>query len=106
MRREIRSLRSDDLDAFLDASHVLWELGDADGKQKFGEDFKSNSFLLGFHQVRATPPISSCPVPFRSLGAGDLPACTPSLTLTHPDLATLTPDLTALTLTHPDLATL
>ena len=41
MRREIRSLRSDDLDAFLDASHVLWELGDADGKQKFGEDFKS-----------------------------------------------------------------
>ena len=81
MRREIRSLRSDDLDAFLDASHVLWELGDADGKQKFGEDFKSNSFLLGFHQVRATPPIPSCPVPFpggRAAGGG-MSICLPAL---------------------------
>ena len=51
MRREIRSVSESDLDDFLDASHVLWEYNDAEGQKKFGEDFHTNSFLLGFHQV-------------------------------------------------------
>ncbi len=51
MRREIRSVSESDLNDFLDASHVLWEYNDAEGQKKFGEDFHTNSFLLGFHQV-------------------------------------------------------
>ena len=51
MRREIRALSESDLSTFLDASHVLWEYEDGPGQPKFGEDFHSNSFLLGFHQV-------------------------------------------------------
>ncbi len=51
VRREIRSVSESDLNDFLDASHVLWEYNDAEGQKKFGEDFHTNSFLLGFHQV-------------------------------------------------------
>ena len=51
VRREIRGLSKSDLATFLDASHVLWEIEDGPGQLKFGEDFHSNSFLLGFHQV-------------------------------------------------------
>ena len=61
VRREIRSLRSDDLTSFLDSSHVLWEYGDSEGRQRFGEDFKTNSFLLGFHQV-VHPTLTLSPV--------------------------------------------
>ena len=64
VRREIRSLRSDDLTSFLDASHVLWEYGDSEGRQRFGEDFKTNSFLLGFHQVLCCPALPCPALPF------------------------------------------
>eukprot|EP01038_Epipyxis_sp_PR26KG_P004980 gene4980-6963_t len=53
VRREIRSLNSDDLNTFITASHALWEYSDEEGEAVYGSDFKSNSYLLLFHYFNA-----------------------------------------------------
>lgn len=53
VRREIRSLSAEDLSEFADTSHVLWEYTEDSGREKYGDSFHSNSFLLQFHQFNA-----------------------------------------------------
>eukprot|EP01038_Epipyxis_sp_PR26KG_P015305 gene15305-20622_t len=53
VRREIRSLTSEDLTSFITASHKLWEYSDEEGEKLYGTNFKSNSYLLKFHYFNA-----------------------------------------------------
>lgn len=53
VRREIRSLTDDDLDATLDAMYAMWEYDQEDGQEKYGSDFNSASILLKFHHFNS-----------------------------------------------------
>eukprot|EP01038_Epipyxis_sp_PR26KG_P004349 gene4349-6153_t len=49
VRREIRSLTTSDMAAFIAAAHVLWEVNDEEGQKLYGDDFHTNYFLHKFH---------------------------------------------------------
>ena len=53
VRREIRSLSADDLEATMDAMYALWEYDESAGQGLYGDDFHSSTFLLEFHHFNA-----------------------------------------------------
>jgi len=53
VRREFRSLTSEDLSAAMDAMYAMWEYGRDDGKQKFGDDFYEAGFFSAVHFYNA-----------------------------------------------------
>lgn len=53
VRREIRSLSSEDREAFLSSAHTLWTLSDEQGKSQYGSSFHSVSLLLKYHHFNA-----------------------------------------------------
>jgi len=53
VRREIRSLNSEDREAFLSSAHTLWTLSDEEGKSFYGSSYHSVSLLLKYHHFNA-----------------------------------------------------
>mmetsp|Transcript_38113 Transcript_38113/g.49175 ORF Transcript_38113/g.49175 Transcript_38113/m.49175 type:complete len:640 (+) Transcript_38113:38-1957(+) len=49
VRREIRNLFDDDLDELLDSMHILWEVEQDEGVEKFGDQYKSIVEMHKFH---------------------------------------------------------
>eukprot|EP01038_Epipyxis_sp_PR26KG_P010440 gene10440-14023_t len=49
IRREIHTLTEEDLTRFLDASYVLNQLNDEQGRLKYGNNYRSAYYLLKFH---------------------------------------------------------
>ena len=53
VRREMRSLTSDDLEATMDAMYTLWSTTDEDGQKLYGSDFHNITYLLQMHHFNA-----------------------------------------------------
>ena len=53
VRREIRSLFADDRRAFMAAARRLWDLSPADGRARYGSNFKSIGEIVELHVTRA-----------------------------------------------------
>jgi len=53
VRREIRTLSTSDLSKTMDAMHVLWEYGDEDGQDLYGENFHSSAYFSEAHTFNA-----------------------------------------------------
>lgn len=49
VRRDIKSLNSDDLSATMDAMYQLWALSDSEGQEKYGSNFHSSNWLTSAH---------------------------------------------------------
>ena len=53
VRREIRSLTTEDLNTFLDTSHMLHTISDDEGMSRYGSKYRSSSYLQKFHFYNA-----------------------------------------------------
>mmetsp|Transcript_19557 Transcript_19557/g.43588 ORF Transcript_19557/g.43588 Transcript_19557/m.43588 type:complete len:695 (-) Transcript_19557:276-2360(-) len=53
VRREVRALRREDRDRFLDASRLLSEVSEEEGQGRYGSDYHSSSYLAKFHFFNA-----------------------------------------------------
>lgn len=53
VRREIRSLTADDLDATMDAMHTIWATSESQGQEKYGAKFHSIDYFLELHHFNA-----------------------------------------------------
>jgi hypothetical protein len=53
VRREMRSLLKQDLDAFLDAARSLWDLSTQEGQALYGQDFLDIDYFAGCVAARA-----------------------------------------------------
>ena len=53
VRRELRSLTSDDLDKTMDAMYAMWSTADAEGQTVYGADFHSATFFAEMHDFNA-----------------------------------------------------
>jgi len=53
VRREMRSLTTDDLDATMDAMYTLWELSDEEGQALYGSNYHSSSYFSAAHDFNA-----------------------------------------------------
>ena len=53
VRREIRSLTSEDLDATMDAMYALWDTDEEEGQELYGENFHSSSYFAAAHDFNA-----------------------------------------------------
>jgi hypothetical protein len=49
VRRELSTLTDDDREDFLDAFRTLWDVNTVDGKEVYGEDYKSLYYLATVH---------------------------------------------------------
>jgi len=53
VRRELRELTDDDLDATMDAMYTMWDTTEAKGSEKYGENFHSASWFAEMHDFNA-----------------------------------------------------
>lgn len=53
VRREIRALSDADLNTFLDAAYKMWDMDLEEGRSIFGENYKTNAYLVEFHHFNA-----------------------------------------------------
>lgn len=54
VRRELRSLSSNDLAKTMDAMFVMWSTTDDDGKEMYGDNYQSARYLLEYHFFSAS----------------------------------------------------
>jgi len=53
VRRELRALTSNDLDATMDAMHTLWDVDEKDGQKKYGNNYHSSTYFVEAHHFNA-----------------------------------------------------
>ena len=53
VRREIQSLSEDDLEATMDAMYTLWSMSEEEGKEKYGANFHSSTYIAYAHHFNA-----------------------------------------------------
>lgn len=53
VRRELRSLSSDDLETVLETMHTMWETSESDGQELYGENYHSIDWFAGMHDFNA-----------------------------------------------------
>jgi len=53
VRREIRTLTSDDLDATMDAMYLLWTKSESKGQAKYGDNYHSSTYFTEAHHFNA-----------------------------------------------------
>jgi hypothetical protein len=53
VRREIRSLTTDDLDRLMNALHTMWAVTEEDGQELYGDNYHDAAYLLEFHHFNA-----------------------------------------------------
>ena len=53
IRREIRSLSTEDLSATMDAMHTMWAVDEESGQELYGDNYHDAKYLLDFHHFNA-----------------------------------------------------